>query len=224
MTRRILRCRLATLPLLLLFATTTAFAAVGSSRSTVPGSWSEEHPPSWGVELSATGGTLGPTITGTESDTSGHGVSAVSTQLEYQPTWAQRFGVLGVGPSFSAYPVPTDDSFKRNLVFAWSFGGQARYQARYFADQIVVPMVAYGAEYWTYRLQGGGTGRFLSKGPTLGAWLLLNALDPSKGHSLFSEYGISRCYAVAELRALSGSDQLASVGGNSYHFGLRFEF
>ncbi len=148
---------------------------------------------------------------------------AFSLHFDYQPDFLQDLGVLGIGPSVAAYPF-FGAGITNGIFSVWSAGGQIRYQARYFKNQPLVPVVAYSFENLTYHFIESTSGSLLLKGPTLGIWFFLNILEPSSASQSYIENGILRSYLVLEMRSLSGSDNNFSISGNTYYFGLRFEY
>ena len=176
--------------------------------------------PKWGIHIAVSNRVFPDHDTASLTPTSFDraAIRAFSLQFDYQPQALQKFGIFGVGPSLAMYPIPGG---KRpwNL---WSGGLQARYQARFFREQPVVPYVGYQAEYWSY-LVDGYSGRTLVKGPVFGVALLLNWIDRPTTNDFYTEYGVSRSYLFAEMRILSGKDTNIRIQGNSYFFGLRFE-
>jgi hypothetical protein len=177
--------------------------------------------PSWGAEVTASVAALG------NHNLSPDGASgtarAVEIQAEYQFPFLQRIGVLSLGPSVALYPVIPSTGITSSVYSLWSAGGQARYQARFLREQILVPMVGYELQYLTYHftdIQGSTT----LQGPTFGAMLLLNWFEPSSASELYITEGISRSYLVGEYKMLSGSNGQISIDGGSIFFGLRFEF
>lgn len=144
---------------------------------------------------------------------------------EYQPVFFQKYGVLGIGPSFTIYlPHGGNITNAAPALALFSGGGQIRYQARYFREQILVPFVAFNAEYFSYNLTGRVTGSLISMGPSFGLQLLLNSLEPSAASKMHSNYNISRSYLNLEYRMLSGRDANISYSGGDIYTGLRFEF
>ena len=183
----------------------------------------QQSRPLWGFEMAGSLKALGgsPVI----PNLGDAKVSAASLQLELQPKFLQRLGVFGLGPSFEVNPVnPFDGITSTAMGGLWSIGGQIRYQARFFLEQPIVPVVGYCAQYWNYRLADGTAGRFWAKGPVLGAMILLNFLDTDAAAEFFVDFGVSRTYLVAELRNIAGNDSVISFSGSSLFGGLRFEF
>ncbi len=150
-------------------------------------------------------------------------IFALDLLFQYQPKIIQKYGVLGIGPFFTVYPM--SGSGDTSTAFSnLSFGGQIHYQARYFERQPVVPVVSYSVEYFNYRFLSGVSGSLIASGPTAGLWLFLNFLEPSSSNELFLDYGILRSYLVAEYRMIQGSNKDLTFSGGSLYFGLRFEF
>ena len=179
--------------------------------------------PHWGLEISGTLKAFGGADLTNQANPA---ASAFSVQADYQPEALQSIGVVGFGPAAQLYTLPA--GITQNAVGVWSIGGQIRYQARFFREQPIVPTVAYSLEELTYFFNGtsgsGAQGSLLTSGITLGAWLLLNIFEPENSAEFHYNYGVSRSYLVAELRSLSGSDANLNIGGQSFYFGLRFEF
>lgn len=161
------------------------------------------------------------TITNAQS---GNTAFAVGVSVQYQPTFLQPYGVLGIGPSFSVYPIA--GSVTKSVISVVSGGGKASYQLRYFRNQFLVPVVSYSAEYLYYDFLGSPVGGFLIKGPSVALWFLLNIIEPSVANSAYVSTGIVRMYLTAEVKRMEGSTPSGDVlvSGNSWYFGLRFEF
>lgn len=183
--------------------------------------------PHWAVEVTAALKAVGtssrfPNGFISEKDVA---VRGFSVQGDYQPGFFQQFGVLGFGPSLNWYPIFSPNALTADNRFGlWSAGGQIRYQAKFFQQQIFVPEAGVSAEMWQYHLATGPSGHLSAVGGFLGGMLLLNRLDPGGSASFYSNYGVLRSYLVAELRALSGSDANLTLSGTTYFFGLRIEF
>lgn len=178
--------------------------------------------PQWGVEL-----TVSPSALGTNQLTSDFTGNPLAYELsaEFQPAFLQGLGVLGFGPVVGLYAFPAD----QNIALAtgvWTVGAEARWQARFFREQIVVPVAGYAFEYIHYHFEAGSgnTGSVEGDGPILGLYVLLNQFEPGEAEEMFKENGVSRSYFVAEARDLMGSDGYLSFSGFSYFFGLRIEF
>jgi hypothetical protein len=148
-----------------------------------------------------------------------------SIQIDFQPTILQKFGVFGFGPSFNLSPPPVFPGEKKyNLVYGFSVGAQVRYQLKFWDTQPVVPMVAYSGEYYRYKIRTGGANGFIARGPILGVWIHLNALDDAAARTAFFESGIVRSYLVVELRRLTGGDGMVSLNSSAYYSGIRLEY
>jgi hypothetical protein len=178
--------------------------------------------PSMGVEISSSLQALGksPGIPNFESAN----VRALKLEIEYQPPFLQQYGVVGLGVSGSVYPISPRGDIADSAFSLWAVGGQIRYQARFFREQILVPMAGYSFEALTYHLADHAAGRLDITGPFFGAMLLLNPFEPSAAGDSWVDSGISRTYIVAELRSRSGTDANVSFSGSSVFLGLRFEF
>lgn len=176
--------------------------------------------PRWGLELAASLNAFGGTaLTSAQGTNPAYGFSA---HFDYQIPF-QKFGILGVGPSLALYPI-MGGTVTSSVFSVFSAGAQIRYQARYFREQPVLPMVGYAVEYMSYRFISGGNGWVLAKGPVLGIWVLLNWIEPSAASDFYVDAGILRSYLVVEWRALAGSDSNISFQNGSYYFGIRLEF
>ena len=86
--------------------------------------------PQFGVEIMGSGKGLG---SASSSELGASRVRALSIQMEYQPRFLQKVGVLGFGPSITFYPVTkvggvTASNLARPVTGIWSVGGQVRYQ------------------------------------------------------------------------------------------------
>ncbi len=176
------------------------------------------HRPSFGVSLNTSLRPFGDSTSRLPGGFEASRLRGVQAAFEYQPAFLQAIGVLGVGPSFTY--AQGLGSFTRQL---FAPGLQARYQARFFREQLLVPMAGYEIRYLRY-LFPEQQGNLTAQGPFFGAMLLMNFLEPDAAADAFIEHGISRTYLIAELRSLTGSDATVSLAGRSLFFGLRFEF
>jgi hypothetical protein len=177
--------------------------------------------PSFAIELAGS-----PQAFGGQGIVPGHsGAESMGTslQVEYQPNFIQRYGTLGLGPVVSAYPISKGAGVTNNFFSVWALGAEARYQARYINQQFLVPSIGYQVERMSYNFAGGQQGIATLSGPVLGLEFLLNTLDPRRGADFYETSGISHSYLVGEVRDLSGNDNVISVSGLSWFFGLRFE-
>ena len=137
-------------------------------------------------------------------------------QLEIQPTFLQSLGVVSFGPAAGSFFSPT----------TFYGGGMIRYQARFFHEQWIVPMVGY--EYLTpvaisgnpdsIPLTSGSISGRATQGIVLGGMFLLNVLERDSANQFFSNHGVLRTYLTAEYR--SWFNGLLTF----WHFGLRVEY
>ncbi len=178
--------------------------------------------PAIGVEL--VGSSRGVSADSTIPDLGSTVVRGFQLSAEYQPQFLQGVGVVSIGAQLSAYPIFETTNATSSKLALWSWGGQIRYQARWFREQPLVPVVGFEMARWRYSLADGSTGSFNVQGPVLGAMLLLNVLDPGAAAGFYANHGVMRSYLVAEMHQLTGEDALIQLTGNTYFFGLRFEF
>ncbi|MGK5086917.1 hypothetical protein WDW86_05120 [Bdellovibrionota bacterium FG-2] len=178
--------------------------------------------PSFGVQ--ATGSLKAFGGKDINADQKGKPARALALEFEYQPPFIQAIGVVSLGLSANLFPIAAEAGLTPNTLSIWSGGGQIRYQARFFREQILVPMGGYEAEYMSYRFVSGVKSRVMAKGPFFGGYLLLNMFEPSAAAQMFATNGVTRTYLVAEYRTLKGSDANINLTGSSLYFGLRFEY
>lgn len=179
--------------------------------------------PNWGFQLAA-GFKAFSNNKIVESQSDETRIYAATLQIEYQPSFLQAIGVVGLGPAISIYPNTPSNELTTAATSIYSFGGQVRYQARLFREQFIVPMVSYHWELFNYRFKDANSGRFMINGASVGLWVLLNAFEPSAAAEFYADQGILRSYLVAEYRDFFGSDDLVSVEGKTYYFGVRIEY
>lgn len=177
--------------------------------------------PQWGLQLNFSPRALGGVGLTPEQGTLP--AFAFSVSPEFQPRFLQFFGVIGIGPSVSIYPILGGNNLTPRWSAIWSVGGQIRYQAKYFRQQILVPNIAYAFEYLGYAYSAGQSGNLQAQGPVYGLWLLLNKLDPSAAADFYIDAGVARSYLIFEARNVLGRDANISINGFSYYVGLRVE-
>lgn len=178
--------------------------------------------PTWGVSVTGSLGAIGNSAVSTAT---GEGLArAIELQGEYQFPFLQAIGVLSLGPSVALYPFTPTGSVTKAATSVWSAGGQVRYQARFFREQILVPMVGYEAQRLAYSFKDGNSGAAILQGPVFGGMLLLNIFEPSSASEFYIDQGVSRSYLVGEYKQLKGTDGVITVANASIFFGLRFEF
>jgi hypothetical protein len=159
---------------------------------------------------------------------------AFGFQAEYQPEFIQAIGVFSFGASLTYYPV--NKALKDSSLINFGWGGQARYQAVFFRNQILVPFVGYSGEVFNYAVVNNegdppynpATGYLLVTGPVFGGMLLLNVLEEEAAGSMYTNYGICRTYLFGEYRRTKSSltssvAQYLRLDGDSLFLGLRFE-
>lgn len=146
--------------------------------------------------------------------------------IDWQPKFLQSIGVVALGATANVYPVTPLSGLTENGLDIWSVGFSAKYQAKWFRGQWVVPYAGYEAQYLNYRTDSIeiGSGSTMFSGPVLGAMLLLNWLEPKAAFEMYDNTGIKRSYLFAEWKSLAAQSEPAfSTVGQSLHFGLRFE-
>ena len=145
--------------------------------------------------------------------------------LDYQPPFFQTFGVLAFGPEMNIYPVlPMNPGVASSIYSTWAYGGEIRYQARFFREQLLVPVVGYDYEHLMYHLNTLGSGSFTMSGAIYGVYILMNQLEPTAAYDIYDNAGILRTYLTVEARNLRGTGSQLAVGGTSYFGGIRMEF
>jgi hypothetical protein len=176
--------------------------------------------PDWGAQFAASLNAFGNSLIPEQGN---HPVYALNILAEYQPPGLQSYGVFGFGPLAEAFLI-NGAEVTPSPISLFGLGVHARYQARYFVEQIVVPVVGYSIEYFNYRFNTGVRGSLISSGPTLGVWILLNFIDRRSASMFYLNSGVLRSYLVAEWRNMSGEDSNISYSGGSYYLGVRLEF
>lgn len=143
--------------------------------------------------------------------------TSVEVSADFQPPWIQAFGVVAVG-------VHARHHITSQASRITGYGAQAAYQAKWFTNQWVVPVVRYSLDTLNYKLSGGGTGSLSDPGLTYGALLFLSAADPGAAAEFYNGYGISRVYLALETGQKSASDASFVLSGRVTTASLRFEF
>lgn len=173
--------------------------------------------PGFGIEIAMSPKALGDGI-------EFNSVRPLGIQFDFQPTFIQSIGVIGIGPSLEIYPISAPAPGLVKTPASWAAGGQVRYQFRIFREQVLVPMAGYSLHYLKYKLSSNTQGAMNLNTALFGAYILLNVFEPSAAHEMYMNTGITRSYLVAELRQMTGEDENAALSSSSYYFGLRFEF
>lgn len=173
--------------------------------------------PAWGFELS--GGAGFPTGDTAMDRVRSFTPAGLSLRMEWQPPWIQAAGIFSLGAAL-------DYSFG---VIGGGVGGVARYQARYFRNQPIVPFGGYTALYYLVPASTSGVAAAfqslqgtLIHGPFAGLNILLNIFDSDAAASFFVDYGVLRTYLVLEGRFFQGMN--LNAGSATLYSGLRLEF
>ncbi|MCC7440986.1 MAG: hypothetical protein IT285_05110, partial [Bdellovibrionales bacterium] len=96
----------------------------------------QRHRPQWAIGLLSSLKAFGSEgAAGTASSSTN--IIAAALQVEFQPRFLQKFGVLGLGPTLAVYPA---GSLTSSVTELFSFGGQIRYQALMFREKPVLPV------------------------------------------------------------------------------------
>lgn len=138
-------------------------------------------------------------------------------------------GVWGGGAVMDAYiPFSKVGQGPSPMAYAFSLGGEIRYQARFWDRQPLVPSISYAFKRMTYRLLDGTLGGLPVQEPSVGLWLNLNWIDPVVAGNFRRDIGVQRTYLMVEYRRIiSGVTEQTSdvvVSGDLLQAGLRFEF
>ncbi len=153
-------------------------------------------------------------------------MSHLGLALDWQPKFIQSIGVVALGVSGNIYPVAPLDGITDGGLDIWSVGVSAKYQAKWFRGQWVVPYAGYETQYLNYKTNTIeiGSGNTMLSGPVFGALLLLNWMEPRAAFELYDNTGIKRSYLFAEWKSLSADTEAQfSTNQASLHFGLRLE-
>lgn len=177
--------------------------------------------PAWGVQLGGSMNAFGPESR--FNSKASKSFRAAELTFEWQPQALQSIGVFSLGAVFRGYPeLPKQEHTPAQLSF-WSVGALARYQARYWIEQPIVPVASVSYEYLNYAVSGS-SGRTPLMTSSLGGMLLLNTLEPSGAAAFYANYEVQRTYLLAELRKASQVAGKVKIAGTTYFFGVRFEF
>ncbi len=158
-------------------------------------------------------------------------VSAIGLMADYQPAFLQVLGVFDLGATIAIHPIfPSPNPYVNSIASNYTLGLQAKYQLRFFSGQFLVPVVGYFADAFFYAFNQPNSpstvtqGRTVIQGPLLGAWLLLNWMEPSVARDYFVDSGASRTYLTFEARKMVSNEPSLPINGFTYLFGLRSEF
>ncbi len=184
----------------------------------------EREKPNWGVDIHGSLAALGATSPAPADTTEAYETRNFGLGFEWQPKFFQSMGVLSIGPSFNLYIVEPMGDFVDGPLSIASLGGSIKYQFNYFHAQPFVPFVGYEVQVIRYRfIEPYPTGITTSTGFTFGGLLLLNWMEPSAAHSLWSDTGIKRSYLVGEVKTMTAGEPALSIDGSAIYFGLRLE-
>lgn len=205
-----------------LLETPTATSTLSDEQIRVPPH--ERAIPTFGLQIQ---GAAKPFTGGNDLPTQADGNARTAhVEFELLPHFAQHFGILGFGVhgDYTFYTTsPTTQSGPTSFP-SWAVGAQVRYQARYFSEQLLVPVAGYRIDAYRYRRPDNRFGSITASGPFAGAWILLNQIDPDSTRTFFVDVGVCRTYLIAEAHMLRGNDAGFTLAGRTYLFGLRFEF
>jgi hypothetical protein len=186
--------------------------------------------PSWGFDIHGSLKALGSSDF--VSDDGAGNVTDYHTRnfgigFEYEPEFLQSIGVVSIGPSANLYVVEPMGDITNSAFSIFSLGASIKYQLRFMRGQPIVPFAGFEAQMIRYSFAGdtdAGQGWTTATGPVFGALLLLNWMEPSAAHSLWSDTGIKRSYLVGEMKMLKAGEPDLSVDGSALYFGLRMEY
>lgn len=151
-------------------------------------------------------------------------VNSFSVSFEYQPPIIQAMGVVSLVATAGTYFVEPQGSLTAGGQDFYSYGAQFRYQAKYFTDQPLVPFVGYGIEYFRYHFTNSSLQDFNRSGPIVGIMLSTSFLDSHAMQEFYQDWGVSRAYAVAEMRSSSSGDETLPTSPKTWYLGIRLEF
>ncbi len=145
-------------------------------------------------------------------------------QVEFFPHFLHKVGGVSLGAGLLVYqPSQVGGSILAKQIGLWSWTANARWQLHFIKHQPLVPFVGFEAEQLHYNFIGGPNNTIVSKGPSLGAMLLLNFIEPDAAADAFVTNGVVRTYLFLEMRTQSGSNGDMTLSGRSLFFGFRFE-
>lgn len=179
--------------------------------------------PHWGTELSGSMAALGTSTNATEIPNRGtHKISAGRVAFEYEFPFLQALGVFALGPTGSLYFGGKHADISDARFAFWSVGAQARYQARWFYQQPLVPYAGFSYERLAYNLKGQ-SGSTPMSGAFFGGMLYLNVFEKSAAADFYAGMGVLRTYLVGELRTETATASGLNIVGRSIFAGFRFE-
>ncbi len=208
---------------------TYAFIDISAGNASTPTSVTNSKfhsaaQPTVGIQLTASRTGTGSQTLQTSTATGNPWRIPVAIQIDFEPITS--LGTLALGPSVEyLHFADTSDASQKgtHLMLAWSYGGQIRYSAHYSEKQWLVPTAAYHFQRWNYKRTNAPSGEFNAQGPSLGAWLYLNAIDRESARTMRTGLGIQRAYLTLDWKRVEGSDSSLSITGDGFHLGLRLE-
>lgn len=193
----------------------------------------ERETPNWGWDIHGSMQALGKSIKSPELDTNGNATGNINETdvvnfglgFEWEPSFLQSIGVVSLGPSFNLYTMQPGGDLTENAFSVYSLGFSAKYQLNFMRGQWLVPFVGFESQLIHYSFNDAdvGTGWTTAVGPTFGALIALNWMEPSAAHNLFADTGIRRSYLVGEIKQMTAGEDLLSTDGIAIYFGLRLE-
>ena len=151
-------------------------------------------------------------------------ISGLEMAFSYQPSFLQDYGILGIGPILGVYPIFANSELTANFASIWSWGGHVQYQARYFHQQVIVPVLGYEVRQTAYHFISESYGKILVHGPKVGLWFFLNVLDPRSATHFYLSTGVLRTYLLLDALYERGINSSLSIRDWTYKIGLRVEF
>ncbi len=144
--------------------------------------------------------------------------------VEFMPGMNENMGVFSVGLTANLYPLTPPAALRPIRSYSYSVGGLLRYQLRFVANQILVPMGGAEIAYLRYEIPATGSGQMAVITPFAGLMFFLNRLDPNAAGGMYSTRGVLRSYLVGDVRLITGQNSHASqINGTAVTVGLRLE-
>ena len=145
---------------------------------------------------------------------------------EYILPW-QKFGVFSFGPYYGFFPIYFPEA---NVPFPrWSnltAGGTVRYQLKLFTNQILVPTIGFDFNYFRVAAVDDSFYTGTDSGLRAGVLINLGWIDEMTAKDAYTNIGLCRSYITAEIRTtnMSMNNNLVTLSGNFWYWGLRLEF
>ena len=172
--------------------------------------------PSLALELSsALSSALG--ASSTIGGTSLSSVRSFEFSGDVQPPFLQAIGVVSLG-------VHVRHHLTSEASRITGYGAQLGYQAKWFTNQWVVPMVSYSLDTLNYELNSGTQGTLQDPGLSYGVLLCISAADPAAAAEFYNGFGVTRTYLSIQTYQKSASNTDLTLSGRVTSLGLRVEF